>query len=306
MQRIVLSMITYNSIKRRGRRLLEMVLESSLQVPYDTIIVVDDGYDGTGDFIRTWAGEHGKEVFITRSRVDRGVVTRATARQTAIDLFLEAYTSEWLMFLDDDAVLLEGWWREAKEYISEDRVGIIWGVNRDLLEPERNLEKKIKGFRLRGGLHDTLLRREALQEIPPIPATLHIYEDAWIYWNMTCRGWEYRIVETGCIHYGGDDPFLHSDPRAVYEAYRLLGLVEDYRDDAVRDYQGVVKPFINVVRPLLGLLVKMPAALRRRTAGRLVKMQFNKARARWHQAMARLKYGPPRNPCELLLRDTTI
>jgi hypothetical protein len=54
--RITLSMITYNSIKRVGPEILAKVLRSSLEVPYDAIILVDDSEDGlTRDFVRRFA-----------------------------------------------------------------------------------------------------------------------------------------------------------------------------------------------------------------------------------------------------------
>lgn len=80
----MLAMITKNSLSKLGRIFRE-ALRSSLQVPYHAIILVDDGSDATAEYV--------KEVIVTRPRLygfERP--TRATARQTAIDVFLENFT----------------------------------------------------------------------------------------------------------------------------------------------------------------------------------------------------------------------
>ncbi len=297
----MLSMIVYNTLERRGRKLLARVVESSLQVPYDLALIIDDGEDRTGEYIRGLLRRRGREAIVAKSDPSLGKATRATARQTAINTFLMDYKHNWLFFLDDDIVLLDGWWDEARQYTSEARVGIIWGINWDPNSVGKDIERYVGAFRLRGGLHDTLLRREALHRLPPIPPKLHIYEDAWIYWNIICRGWEYRIVRRGGIHYGGDDPYTSIGAEAIYEAYRLLGIIEDYRPNAYKDYRSRVKPFILTIRPLLGLILGLPRAYSNSQVRRHVRIQMNKLKARWHQAMARLKYGPPpENPCTRL------
>jgi hypothetical protein len=108
-------------------------------------------------------------------------------------------------------VLNLGWWDEAKQHIDDPRVGIIWGVNYDAeTTPERAaylrtlrvdyVKYLVQQFYIRGGMHDTLLKREAIEGIR-IPSELHWYEDGYIYRYVTSRGYEARIVYTGCLHY---------------------------------------------------------------------------------------------------------
>jgi len=217
---IVLSMITYMTVERVGIETFMKVLESSLQVPYKAIILVDDTpNENTKIVVKEFAEKWGKELVIEKSRktaLFNNVVrpTRATARQASIDLFFESFQDEWLFFLDDDAVLNPGWWDEAKQYLCENAVGEIWGINWDA-----NLERKkfltalgvnyedwlIKAFMRRGGTHDTLYRRKALEGVK-IPPELHICEDAWLHHYVRCNGWESRIIKTGITHYSPPQP----------------------------------------------------------------------------------------------------
>jgi hypothetical protein len=71
---------------------------------------------GQDEGVREEVREHGKEVIIERSRLyGWHKPTRATARQTGIDIFFQNTAAEWLLFLDDDMMLKEGWWNEARE-----------------------------------------------------------------------------------------------------------------------------------------------------------------------------------------------
>ena len=126
----MLSMITYNSYtKMRSFVGLEKVLDSTLQVPYKAVILVDDSTDETLLVVRRWCDRSGKELVASRSRLySYHRPTRAVARQTAIDIFLESFSDEWLMFVDDDVVLLDGWWRWVDESgaLEDPRVGEVW------------------------------------------------------------------------------------------------------------------------------------------------------------------------------------
>ncbi|MEM2740435.1 MAG: glycosyl transferase, partial [Candidatus Bathyarchaeia archaeon] len=90
---VVLSMITKNTIERLGVKLFQKVLKSSLQVPYTSIILVDDSTSNeTAKIARMFAQKQGKEIIIERSKFyGYSITTRATARQTAIDIFFENY-----------------------------------------------------------------------------------------------------------------------------------------------------------------------------------------------------------------------
>ncbi|MEM1519781.1 MAG: hypothetical protein QXF78_06110 [Pyrobaculum sp.] len=138
--------------------------------------------------------------------------TRATARQTAIDIFLENFSEEWLFFLDDDFILNPGWWEEASRYTQVPGVGLIWGVPYlpEVVKISRWVEAAgvsereiaIRSFFIRGGTHDTLLRRGAVSGVR-IPPWLNNYEDAYIKKFVVCRGWQWRIVQVGGIHLRG-------------------------------------------------------------------------------------------------------
>jgi len=94
-----------------GERLLHCCVEevwaSSLQVPYDLIILVDDSdSDKTRKFVKSFADRHNKELIVEKSRLyGWHKPTCATARQTALDIFFQGTNAEWLFFLDDDVIL---------------------------------------------------------------------------------------------------------------------------------------------------------------------------------------------------------
>ena len=203
---VVLAFITKNSATKLAKTSITLfdVLKSTLQIPYRSIILVDASTDETVDYFRKFCDEYGKELVLVR-----GGRTRGEARQIAIDIFLNNFTQEWLMFVDDDVILNPGWWSEAEPHTKNPRVGIIWGVNYDH-SPERARYLKILGvdyvqylvkeFFHRGGTHDTMLRREAIKDIK-IPPELHYYEDGYILRHVLNKGYEARIVYTGCTHY---------------------------------------------------------------------------------------------------------
>jgi len=105
-------------------------------------------------------------------------------------------------------MLKEGWWNEAREYVEEERVGLIWGVEIAEFWHERlahirargidPIDYSIQHFKVRGGLHDMLLRREALSGIV-LPSWLNVYEDAWVKLFVECRGFMWKIVKTEAI-----------------------------------------------------------------------------------------------------------
>ncbi|MEM3936202.1 MAG: hypothetical protein QW141_08015, partial [Ignisphaera sp.] len=86
---IVMSMITKNSVERVGEEAFYRAWKSSLQIPYKLIVLVDDSTSPrTREFVKRFADEHGKELVVSGSRLyGYHKATRATARQTAIDIF---------------------------------------------------------------------------------------------------------------------------------------------------------------------------------------------------------------------------
>lgn len=224
-------MITKNSANRIGPNIFRRVLLSSLQVPYAIIILVDDGNDNTRLIVKNFANEYNKEVIILRSPPHEKP-TRAIARQTAINAFLENTINEWLFFLDDDAVLRPGWWEVSKELIKDPTVGEVWGINWDLdrrrkeyveLLGDSYREYLIRAFQIRGGgTHDTLYRREAIKDVT-IPYWLHVYEDAWLHHYVNCNGWKSAINEIGIIHLNSPiGSGILSDAQKLIIKYKLL------------------------------------------------------------------------------------
>ncbi|ABL88624.1 glycosyl transferase, family 2 [Pyrobaculum islandicum DSM 4184] len=201
---VVLSMITKDSLTKVGDKLGE-VLDSTRQIPYKLFVLVDDSKDDTAKFVRERLSD--KEVVVLRTKAARP--SRGAARQTAIDYFLQHTSDEWLMFIDDDVILRNGWWEEAQRYMAEPRVGLIWGVELTEFWEDRlryirargidPIQYSILNFKIRGGTHDTLLRRGAIEGVK-IPEWNNFYDDAWIKRYVECRGYEYRIVMAGAVH----------------------------------------------------------------------------------------------------------
>ena len=108
---VVLSMITRDS--HRLGEIFNKVLESTLQVPYSSLILVDDSTtENTRRIVREFVDKYDKELIIASSDDIKHLrpnyhferPTRAVARQVAIEIFMQNFGNEWLMFVDDDAV----------------------------------------------------------------------------------------------------------------------------------------------------------------------------------------------------------
>jgi glycosyltransferase involved in cell wall biosynthesis len=194
MQAIDVVVLTKNS-----EYLLSKCLASIYKnVPVKKLIVVDGlSTDRTMKILNETNQEHGN---VTILRVDG---SRAIAREKG----LQQVTTEWFMFVDSDVILSRDWFREAEKIISSD-VGAVWGVNIDVIPNVKDkriikLQNLIarKCFSLRGGMHDTLIRRKAVTGIK-IPAQLHAYEDAYIINWIKKKG--YRALIGGdvyCLHF---------------------------------------------------------------------------------------------------------
>ena len=194
MQAIDVVVLTKNS-----EHLLDKCLASIYEnVPVNNLIVVDGfSTDGTLKIVNEINEEHGNITVLNENG------SRAKAREKG----LRQVRTEWFMFVDSDVILSRDWFRKAEKSIKTD-VGAVWGVNIDvipnvkdkrLLKLQRLIAKRC--FKLRGGMHDTLIRREVLKEIR-IPEQLHVYEDAYIMNWIKEKG--YKVVignDIYCLHF---------------------------------------------------------------------------------------------------------
>jgi glycosyltransferase involved in cell wall biosynthesis len=198
MQEIDVVVLTKNS-----EHLLEKCLASIYaNVPVKNLIVIDGfSTDGTLKILDKANEKYGN------IKVVRMNGSRAQAREKAV----QQVSTEWFMFVDSDVILSKDWVKQVEKHIKPE-VGAIWGVNIDVI-PNVKYKNFIKlqrliarqCFNLRGGTHDTLIRRDAVAGIK-IPEELHIYEDAYIMRRIKEKG--YKVVV-------GDDVFcLHFKPPA--------------------------------------------------------------------------------------------
>lgn len=186
-------------LTKNSGHLLEKCLTSIYEnVPVNNLIVVDGfSTDNTMEIIDKLERKNGN---VQTLKVDG---SRARARQRGI----RQVRTEWFMFVDSDVILSRDWFKKAEKRLTSD-VGAVWGVNIDVISGIK--DKRIVKFQsliarqcfgLRGGMHDTLVRREAVRGIE-IPEQLHTYEDAFIINWVKARG--YKIVigdDIYCLHF---------------------------------------------------------------------------------------------------------
>jgi glycosyltransferase involved in cell wall biosynthesis len=184
-------------LTKNSERMLEPCLDSVFKnVPVNRLIVVD-GYstDRTLDIVGKFREEYGKVIVVE----DKG--TRGSARSKGIRLV----ETNWFVFVDSDVTLCDDWYRKAMSYVNAD-VGAVWGIEiwdgvqkSAILKPFLKITRRI--FELRGGTHDLLVRREAVEDIK-IPENLHVFEDAFITEWIAKKG--YKLIaayDPYCIHF---------------------------------------------------------------------------------------------------------
>jgi len=181
------------------------VFENSLrslyrEVPVKRLIVVDAF--STDDTLKILRKFPNVEIHQLRGN-------RAVARQYGI----EQVETEWFMFIDDDVILCRDWFKIAQKYMLPE-VGLIWGWDRICNPHSRNRMKvmyylrkmdeyhlMLRNFKNRGGTHDTLIRREAVEDIQ-IPADLHVFEDWYIKTYVEKKGFKCVVPQDlWCLHY---------------------------------------------------------------------------------------------------------
>lgn len=191
-EKVDVVMLTKNS----ERMLKECLASVYKNIPVNNLVVVD-GYsvDSTLKILEQFQKKYGNVVLIQ----DGG--TRGRARQKAIS----RVGTDWFMFVDSDVILSDGWFEKAKELMKKD-VGAIWGMEIWSAIKEMRIlglfeRVNMKIFQERGGTHDLLVRRKAIEEIS-IPPHLNTYEDAYIKSWIRKKGYEVvAVYEPYCIHY---------------------------------------------------------------------------------------------------------
>jgi glycosyltransferase involved in cell wall biosynthesis len=167
-------------------------------VPVKRLIVVDaSSTDNTLKIMNELNEQHGHVEIITENG------SRAKARERGI----QEVETEWFMFVDSDVILCKDWFKKAEKCIRDD-VGAVWGVNIDVIPNVKNrffIKSLIlvarESFNLRGGMHDTLIRRKLVEDIK-IPEKLHSFEDAYIVNWIKKKGYEAAIGgNIYCLHY---------------------------------------------------------------------------------------------------------
>jgi hypothetical protein len=222
---------------------------------------------------------------------------------------MQNFSNEWLMFVDDDAVLNTGWWTWVDKHavLYDGRVGEVWGINWDA-DPFRKsflesisidyVEYLTQKFQVRGGTHDTLYRRKAINGVV-IPWELHVYEDAWLHHYVRCHGWESVINPVGVTHYS---PF-RTDLKA--ERRQLELAIQAAFKYGIAEYNpSITKQIFGLFRPILG--APLFAVVSVRTYGfakgfsYALKRQYLKLWFRWQVLRNTIKYGRVPDICAVL------
>lgn len=167
-------------------------------IPVNRLIIVD-GYstDGTLSIIENFNRKYGN------IRILKTSGTRARAREIGISQI----NTEFFAFIDSDVTLCKDWYKKAHAEMKND-VGAVWGINIDVIPNVKQkwfilLESMIarQGFHLRGGTHDTLIRKNAIQGMH-IPQELHAFEDAYIMRWIEKQGYKAMVGSNiYCLHY---------------------------------------------------------------------------------------------------------
>jgi glycosyltransferase involved in cell wall biosynthesis len=185
-------------LTKNSQHLLAKCLTSIYRnVPIKNLIVIDGfSTDRTLEIIEQFNRKYGNvQVFQMEG-------SRAKARTEGI----HKVTTDWFMFIDSDVLLCRDWFKKAQTDLTDD-VGAVWGLNIDVLPNIRN--KRIlkvqlmvakRCFKLRGGMHDTLILHKAVDGIK-IPEELHAYEDAYIVRWIEKHGHKVAIGRNVyCLH----------------------------------------------------------------------------------------------------------
>jgi glycosyltransferase involved in cell wall biosynthesis len=194
MQQVDVVLLTKNS-----EHMLSKCLTSIYQnVPMKSLIVIDGfSTDRTLQILNQFNKKYGN------ISVFQMECSRAKARTEGI----RRVGTDWFMFVDSDVVICKDWYKKAQADLASG-VGAVWGLNIDVIPNVKDkrilkLQSLIarQCFYLRGGMHDTLILRKAVEGIR-IPEQLHAYEDAFIVQWIEKQGYKVSVgSDIYCLHY---------------------------------------------------------------------------------------------------------
>jgi glycosyltransferase involved in cell wall biosynthesis len=186
-------------LTKNSEHLLSQCLTSLYQnVPIKNLIVIDGhSTDRTLKILEGFNSRY-KNIMIFQM-----IGSRASARTKGI----YHVSTEWFMFVDSDVLLCKDWFKRAQVDLAKG-VGATWGLNIDVLPNVKNkyalaLQSIVarQCFYLRGGMHDTLILRKAVEGLQ-IPDHLHTYEDAYIVQWIKAHGYKVSVGRNiYCLHY---------------------------------------------------------------------------------------------------------
>lgn len=186
-------------LTKNSQHLLNKCLKSIYNnIPVNRLIIVDGfSNDKTLPIIEEFRKKQDNIKILKTSG------TRARARE----LGMSQVTTEYFAFIDSDVTLCRDWFKKAVTEMTSD-VGAVWGINMDVIPNVKQkwfllLESMIarEGFHLRGGTHDTLIRRNAIEGMK-IPFELHAFEDAYIMKWIKKKGYKTKVgSDIYCLHY---------------------------------------------------------------------------------------------------------
>jgi glycosyltransferase involved in cell wall biosynthesis len=194
MQQVDVVMLTKDS-----EHMLAKCLSSIYKnVPVKNLIVIDGfSTDRTLQILEKFNKNYGNISLLQMNG------SRARARTEGI----RRVSTDWFMFVDSDVVLCRDWFKKAQADVTSD-VGAVWGLNIDVIPnvKDRRILKlqsivAKQCFSLRGGMHDTLILRKAVEGIR-IPEQLHAYEDSFIVQWIETHGYKVAVGrDIYCLHY---------------------------------------------------------------------------------------------------------
>ena len=195
-------LLTKNSVEPCLRKCLYSICNN---IPINRLIVVDgNSHDNTVETIMKIKRSNRPKVELI---YDSG--TRGSARQKGI----EAVETKYFAFVDSDVILCDDWFQKAFKLMKND-IGAVWGVAIDTERLWKNWTQAIciiggltigefyvRSGRMRGQLHDTLIRTESVKDIH-IPSELHSYEDEYIRRHIEKRGFKWLpTLNPFCYHF---------------------------------------------------------------------------------------------------------